>query len=50
LGFTLVDLATQRRHEDAAVAGPSENALTWFFAGLVIIGAVAGLLGQVVTG
>jgi hypothetical protein len=26
-----------------------ENALTWFFAGLVIICAVAGLLGRVVT-
>jgi hypothetical protein len=26
----------------------SENAITWFFAGLVIIASVAGLLGQVV--
>jgi hypothetical protein len=28
----------------------SENAITWFFAGLLIIAAVAGLLGQVVAG
>jgi hypothetical protein len=26
----------------------SENAITWFFAGLLIIAAVAGLFGQVV--
>jgi hypothetical protein len=32
------------------ISGHGENALTWFFAGLVIIAAVAGLLGQVVAG
>jgi hypothetical protein len=28
----------------------SENAITWFFAGLLVIAAVAGLLGQIVSG
>ena len=28
----------------------SENVITWFFAGLLIIAAVAGLFGQVVAG
>ncbi len=43
------------RRKSPVVSGPFitgnwENALTWFFAGLVIIAAVAGLLGQVVAG
>jgi hypothetical protein len=32
------------------IHGHSENAITWFFAGLLIAAAVAGLLGQVVAG
>ena len=35
------------RRKGSVVTDLSENAITWFFAGLLIIAAVAGLLGQV---
>jgi hypothetical protein len=38
------------RRKSPLFNGHSENAITWFFAGLLIIAAVAGLLGQVVAG
>ena len=36
------------RRKRLVVTDFSENAITWFFAGLLIIAAVAGLLRQVV--
>ena len=38
------------RRKEPVVTDFSENAITWFFAGLLIIAAVAGLLGQIVSG
>jgi hypothetical protein len=32
------------------INGHSENAITWFFTGLLIVAAVAGLLGQIGAG
>jgi hypothetical protein len=34
----------------SSVTNQSENAITWFFVGLLIIGAVAGLFRQIVAG
>jgi hypothetical protein len=36
------------RRKGPITADLSDNAITWFFAGLLIIAAVAGLFGQVV--
>ena len=38
------------RRKEPVVTDFFENAITWFFAGLLIIAAVAGLLGQIVSG
>ena len=38
------------RRKEPVVTDFPENAITWFFAGLLIIAAVAGLLGQIVSG
>ncbi|WP_290999944.1 hypothetical protein [Hyphomicrobium sp.] len=38
------------RRKSPIVNSHPENAITWFFAGLLIIAAVAGLFGQVVAG
>ena len=35
------------RRKSFMINGHSENAIRWFFAGLLIAAAVAGLLGQV---
>jgi hypothetical protein len=39
-----------RRRRSSVTDGYGENALTWFVAGLLVIGLMAGLLGQVTPG
>ncbi|WP_290999965.1 hypothetical protein [Hyphomicrobium sp.] len=38
------------RRKNPGANGHAESAIIWFFAGLLIIAAVAGLLGKVVSG
>jgi hypothetical protein len=41
--------AISRRHRDT-IASYGDNALTWFFVGMLVIAVVAGLLGNVGAG
>ena len=41
--------AISRRQRDA-IASYGDNALTWFFVGMLVIAVVAGLLGNVGAG
>jgi hypothetical protein len=38
------------RRRSQAIETFSDNALTWFFVGMLVIAAVAGLLGQIAFG
>lgn len=38
---------SQRRRSPVDTTSPIDNAFTWFFAGLLVIALVAGLLGQI---
>ena len=38
---------TVSRRPRAAIASYGDNALTWFFVGILVIAIVAGLLGKV---
>ena len=38
------------RRRSPVIASAAESAMTWFFAGLVLIALVAGLVGQVAAG
>ena len=38
------------RRKIPVITSSGESAMTWFFAGLVLIAVVAGLVGQLVSG
>lgn len=38
------------RRKSHAIVSYGDNALTWFFVGMLVIAAVAGLLGQIAVG
>jgi hypothetical protein len=40
-------MSRKRTH---SIEGLSDSAITWFFVGLLLIAAIAGLLGQVAAG
>lgn len=41
---------SRRRSQAIESQGESDNALTWFVVGVLVIAAVAGLLGQITFG